>query len=81
MTNEKYLEEIEKTYRTIDNSFDTALKKCSTTEEKELLITSRDTARNAFWTAVDTNLSNNSIFTDKSSMICKLPITPFKNNL
>ena len=65
MKNSNYLAEIETTYRTIDNSFDNTYKKCKTEEEKEMLTASRDAARDAFWTSVDANLANNSIFINK----------------
>jgi len=60
-----YLLEIEATYRAIDNSFDKALKACKTQKDKKMLIASRDAARDAFWTAVDSNLSDDSVFVKK----------------
>jgi hypothetical protein len=57
-----YLSEIEKTYATVDRGFGKALAACATAKQKQLLIASRDAARDAFWKAVASELADNSVF-------------------
>ena len=62
-----HLARIETTYTTIDKGFENALAKCSTDEERETLVASRDAARDAFWAAVSANLEAESPFVTKLS--------------
>lgn len=62
----EYLSEIETTYRTIDKSFDKVIAECKSEEEKKMVVASRDAARNAFWQAVDTNFSVNSVLVERA---------------
>lgn len=56
----KYMAEIEKTYQAIDSNFDTAFKECKADKERKALTSARDAARDAFWSAVASNLANQS---------------------
>lgn len=60
-----YLTEIEATYKAIDGSFDKTLKACKNSKDKKMVIASRDAARDAFWSAVSSNLVDNSVFVKK----------------
>ncbi len=51
------LEEVKKTYRLIDDNFDTVYAQCNADQKKQL-IASRDAARDAFWRAVAENLTD-----------------------
>lgn len=60
MSDNKYLAEIEETYRTIDDNFEQVFAECAGDEEKNNLISARNGAKNAFWIAVKGNLAENS---------------------
>lgn len=54
------LDRIEETYKVIDEGFDGAWAKAATDEERELLVASRDAARDLFWAVVSADLEKNS---------------------
>lgn len=60
MSENKYLSEIESTYKTIDANFDKVFAQCSDDAERDHLISARNGAKNAFWIAVQGNLAENS---------------------
>lgn len=66
MSEDKYLEEIEKTYQTICANFDKIFAQCETDEEKDNLISARNGAKNAFWIAVQGNLAENNDAIEKA---------------
>ena len=52
------LAEIKRTYRLLDDNFDTIYSACDD-DQKKALITARDAARDAFWKAVAEDLTDN----------------------
>jgi hypothetical protein len=55
---DKNLKEVERTYKLIKGSFDTAYQNCETDEQKERLIVLRDAARDAYFKGIAENLSD-----------------------
>ena len=66
MSEDKYLAEIEKTYQTISANFDEIFAKCQDDAEKDNLISARNGAKNAFWIAVQGNLTENTDTIEKA---------------
>ena len=54
------LEMIEETYKVIDENFDATWDKASNDDERELLASSREAAREVFWSVVSADLDKNS---------------------
>lgn len=65
-TGNEYLAEIENTYQVIEQNFDRAFAKCADENEKNMLISGRDAAKTAFWTAVGANLKSDSPSVEKT---------------
>lgn len=63
--NKNYLADIENTYVIIDGSFDKILAGCKDEKQRQIVISGRDSARDAFWAAVSSNLKDNSVFVEK----------------
>ena len=61
-----YLKEVEKTYNIIEENFDATFAKLATNEEKELLVSARDAAKKAFWSAVKNRLGSGTPMIDRA---------------
>ncbi|MBN1864582.1 MAG: hypothetical protein JW808_06740 [Victivallales bacterium] len=66
MAKTTYLEEIEKTYNTIEENFEAAYSKCADKGQKDLLASARDVAKKAFWQAVAGDLKSKSPLAERA---------------